>query len=231
MIGTAIVSLPWAFEKAGIVIGCITSFICYCISFYTCWLIVDSIGDDADYSDTLKKYYGKLGLYTGQIATVALLIGATTSLFGILSQISYALVLAIMTWCTGEQYEFQSKPVFNDFSQAYTALVLFLIVVAVCSKKDLNIFIKMGSFGALFVTTLILFITGTGVMETTKTDYVFGSPKEAAATNWNDDNSERTIMLFNTQFANLAGMLGCGYFLHTCAPNITRTSMYPERNK
>jgi len=26
-------------------------------------------------------------------------------------------------------------------------------------------------------------------------------------------------------------MLGCGYFLHTCAPNITRTAMYPERNK
>ena len=65
MIGTAIVSLPWAFQKSGIVIGVATSLICYLISFYTCWLIVDSIGDDPDYSDTLRKYYGKIGLYTG----------------------------------------------------------------------------------------------------------------------------------------------------------------------
>lgn len=127
--------------------------------------------------------------------------------------------------------QFDDQPVWDQFSPAYTSIVLFLVVVAVCSKKDLNIFIKMGSFGALFVTTLILFIAGTGVLELTRTNYEVGSPKQADNTDWANDDSTRTIMLYNSQFANLAGMLGCGYFLHTCAPNITRTAMYPEKNK
>jgi hypothetical protein len=31
----------------------------YLISFYTCNLIIQQIGEDKDYSDTLKKYFGK----------------------------------------------------------------------------------------------------------------------------------------------------------------------------
>jgi len=59
MIGTAVVSLPWAFEESGIALGLIISFVSFLISFYTCKLIVDTAGDDVDYSTTLKKYYGK----------------------------------------------------------------------------------------------------------------------------------------------------------------------------
>jgi hypothetical protein len=40
----------------------------------------------------------------------------------------------------------------------------------------------------------------------------------------------RTIILFNREFPALAGILGCGYFLHTCAPSITRTAAKPENN-
>lgn len=59
MVGTAVLSLPWAFELAGIALGLIISLVSFLISFYTCKLIVDQAGDDVDYSITLKKYYGK----------------------------------------------------------------------------------------------------------------------------------------------------------------------------
>jgi len=59
MIGTAVLSLPWAYQQSGILLGSIIAFVSYLISFYTCKLIVETIGDDADYSDTLKKYFGK----------------------------------------------------------------------------------------------------------------------------------------------------------------------------
>ena len=59
MVGTAVLSLPWAFELAGIGLGLIISLVSFLISFYTCKLIVDQAGNDADYSITLKKYYGK----------------------------------------------------------------------------------------------------------------------------------------------------------------------------
>ena len=59
MIGTAVVSLPWAYQESGLVLGVIITITSFLVSFYTCKLIVDCTGDDPDYSDTLKKYYGK----------------------------------------------------------------------------------------------------------------------------------------------------------------------------
>jgi len=62
MIGTAVLSLPLAFQESGIGLGIIIACVSYLISFYTCNLIVQQIGEDKDYSDTLKKYYGKFQL-------------------------------------------------------------------------------------------------------------------------------------------------------------------------
>lgn len=62
MIGTAIVSLPWAFQQAGLILALTISFTSFLISLYTCKLIFKCQGDDQNYFDTLKKYYGKLNL-------------------------------------------------------------------------------------------------------------------------------------------------------------------------
>lgn len=59
MIGTAVVSLPWAFQQSGLGLGLIITLSSFLIAFYTCKLIVDSSLNDKDYSLTLKKYYGK----------------------------------------------------------------------------------------------------------------------------------------------------------------------------
>lgn len=59
MIGTAVVTLPWTFQQSGLVLGIIFCFTSFIISFYTCKLIIDMAGNDADYSDTLRKFYGK----------------------------------------------------------------------------------------------------------------------------------------------------------------------------
>ena len=40
----------------------------------------------------------------------------------------------------------------------------------------------------------------------------------------------RTIVLFNANFAPLAGILCTGYFLHTCSLPIMRSAKYPEKN-
>ena len=60
MVGTAVMSLPWAFQESGFMLGLIITFTSFLISFYTCKIIVDASKHDLDYSLTLKKYYGKL---------------------------------------------------------------------------------------------------------------------------------------------------------------------------
>ena len=85
MIGTAVVSLPWAFQQAGLALAVIIAFTSFLISFYTCQLIVVTQGDDADFSDTLKKYFGNKGYYAGILSPILLITGAVTVLFVIMS--------------------------------------------------------------------------------------------------------------------------------------------------
>jgi hypothetical protein len=82
----------------------------------------------------------------------------------------------------------------------------------------------MGSFGAIFVTMLLIFIISIGIVSLTNTNYQFGSDYDNNQTKWDDPEAVRTIILFNTNFSPLAGILGYGYYLHTCAPVFTRTA-------
>ena len=59
MIGTTVVTLPWAFQQAGLILGIIITFVSCIVSFYTCHLMVQSTGMDIDFNLTLKKYFGK----------------------------------------------------------------------------------------------------------------------------------------------------------------------------
>ena len=59
MLGSAVVSLPWAYQQAGLVLGTFISFTSFIISYYTCYLIIYTARKDSDFFDTVKRYYGK----------------------------------------------------------------------------------------------------------------------------------------------------------------------------
>ena len=43
------------------------TFICFLISFYTCYLVLKAAGRDKDYTDTLQKQFGRKGWITGMV--------------------------------------------------------------------------------------------------------------------------------------------------------------------
>jgi hypothetical protein len=95
----------------------------------------------------------------------------------------------------------------------------------------MGIFMKMGSFGAIFVTMLMIFIIGTGVMGFQQTEYTFvGLQGSAEPVVWDDPDSVRSIAAINKNFSPIAGILCAGYFLHTCSLQIMRSAKYPEKN-
>ena len=63
MMGSAVVSLPWAFQQAGLFLGCTISLTSFVASYYTCYLIIHCAQKDSDFSDTIKRYYGMFFLY------------------------------------------------------------------------------------------------------------------------------------------------------------------------
>lgn len=105
LVGTAICSLPWAFQQAGLALGVAISFTSCVISFYTSMLVVKSTGSDPEFSITLKKYYGMLGYYMGIGSQLLTMLGTLTVLFIILSELTYPILLAIYSWITNVSSE------------------------------------------------------------------------------------------------------------------------------
>lgn len=176
MIGTAVVCLPWAFQQAGMLLATCICFSSFIVCFYTTRLIVISTGSDADFSITLMKYFGKAGYYAGIVFPALLLLGTISALFVILSELTYPILLAFYAWITPSAIEppIQTQPTFSSFSSAYTAIALYFILVAICSKRNLGVFIRLGSLGALFVSMFVIAIIGLGAYEWKVTDYQVG---------------------------------------------------------
>lgn len=89
-------------------------------------------------------------------------------------------------------------------------------------------FMRIGSFGIVFVIFLMCFIVTMGVLALTDTEFTIGNTAQADMTDWASDS--RTLVLFNVNFSPLAGILCTGYFLHTCSLPILRSAKEPQKN-
>ena len=106
MIGSAVTTLPWAYQKSGLVLGLAISLVSCFVSYYTCMLTVQMVEDDTDFAETLLRYFGKFmkinndnsgpfGFYVGLIAPIILIGSAIVVCFIIMAQVIYPNILAI----------------------------------------------------------------------------------------------------------------------------------------
>lgn len=188
------------------------------MSYYTCALIIKTTGNDSDYVFTLRKLYGKPGFYIGLIGPTILIFGAITVYFVVIVQSIYPLLYFLLTKLLKLDLSYRdpnlSDPHYFDFSQfssSYIAILMFGLLVPLCLKKDLSVFIKLSSIGVVCVITLILFVIGYGLFSLHNTHFDIVSSPSAAPVG---DADTQIILLFNTQFSNLAGCLCAGYFIH-----------------
>ena len=173
---------------------------------------------------------GKIGYFVCLIAPAFLILGAVSVYFVVMAQVLYPMIMAIYTWCSGNELpNVNVNPDFTRFSSSYTALFLFVVLTLLCSKKDLGIFMRIGSFGVVFVILLMAFIMAMGFIALGDTSFVIGSAAQSDKTIWADDG--RTLVMVNANFAPLCGIFCAGYFLHTCSLPIIRSNKNPGNNK
>ena len=100
-----------------------------------------------------------------------LILGAVAVLFVTMNQVLYPMILAITVWITGDKdaIDYNPDPHWKWFSGNYTAFILFVVLYIICNKKDIKIFMKIGSYGVIFVIMLMLFIIYTGIKSLTDT--------------------------------------------------------------
>ena len=235
MVGSGMVALPWAFYRSGIILGCVISFTSFVISYYTCSLIIKTAKNDTDYVFTLKKLYGMKGFYMGLLGPTILIFGAITVYFVVIVQSLYPLLFVLFKNVFHLDMGDYIDPTkadnfgrFDAFSAQWVGLGIYFLLVLVCMKKDLSFFIKFGSFGAVCVSCLILFVIGNGIWALTNTDYEFVLTPKALT----DDDKQKleisNIWMFNGSFSSLAGVLCAGYYLHQFSIPITSNAANPE---
>lgn len=88
----------------------------------------------------------------------------------------YFVLLALIEWIFRHRIEAVTSADFGSFSLAYMALVVFAIEFTITLKKDLTIFIKLMSFGSIFIIALILFIIGFGFYALATTHFEIVGP-------------------------------------------------------
>ena len=83
----------------------------------------------------------------------------------------YSILLALIEWIFRIHITPVSTLDFGTFSLSYVAIMVFVIEIFITNKKDLSIFIKMVSFGAVFIISLMSFIIGFGFYALGTTDF------------------------------------------------------------
>jgi len=99
----------------------------------------------------------------GLIGPALLIFGALVAYFNVIVTNLYSVLYYILFKVFKIDIDYiQDDPLpfknFKTFSPAWMAVVMYCILVPVSLKKDLSIFIKMGSFGSFCCTMLILYV-------------------------------------------------------------------------
>lgn len=200
MVGSGLVAFPYTFESSGFLLGIIVSIIGFIASSRTCILIIRTAGNDDEYFDTLYKYWGSWAYYCGAVSTWLIILTAACSYFIIMSQMLYPIILAPIDWfSTSNVYE-ETGLSFTDFSPAYVTLMIFAIEVVITMRKDLTVFIKVASFGSIFIISLILFIIGVGIYSLTNTTYKI-LDTHTIDNVYDSSTNVRYLYLINTNFS------------------------------
>lgn len=106
---------------------------------------------------------------------------------------------------------------------------MFFILFALTASRNIGLFVKINTVGVFFIVIIILFIVGKGFSALENTDFIyvynqFNIPKVRETENTG------YIVLFNTTFFSIVGMLGTSFFLHIIALPICRNARTPENN-
>lgn len=113
---------------------------------------------------------------------------------------------------------------FKEFSYSYTCIIIFAILMALTSIRNLSVFVRLASYAVVFLIMLLIFIFGFGIYGFTNTEYVYNDADLI-------QHPDASVIYFvNNKFGPLMGILGGGYYLHNISLPIIRNAAKPENN-
>lgn len=135
-------------------------------------MVIKTAGKDVDYTETLRRNFGPRGWIIGMICFCVNLYVPILIFFQLMAQNLFPVLLFIIELFNGDNRSASAfAPDWSEFSYSWTCVIIFLIVFGMTSVRDLKVFVKINSYGVIFIALIILFICGMGIYGYANTDY------------------------------------------------------------
>jgi sodium-coupled neutral amino acid transporter 9 len=226
MAGMGMVSMPWAFQQAGIVLGCILTVVAFLLSYATCWIYVQTAGKDIDYTITMRKAMGPCGYVFGMASFIINLLVPVILLFQLQAQSLAPILLAITN--LSESDSLDTSVNWDSFSYTWTCVIILVLEFIITLRRDLEIFIIMNTYGVLGIIILFCYLMTTGFISISQTEY---TTSESYYDSHKDEISNLALIeLFAAMYASLMGILGGGFYFHNLSIPVIAKNPEPKNN-
>ena len=226
MIGCGTVTIPWAFQQSGIMLGVVLTAVACIFAFVTNYLLLRVAGKDTNFSDTMHRYFPSCGWAVSMGCFIVNFYVGIILFFQVLSQSLYPIILFAM----GSEAPIETKTDWSQFSLSYSCLILLVIVLIMTAPRDTAYVQKINAFGVVFVMIFLLFIMYNGFKSMTSTNYVYSEFDYNTAVANPDQAYTAWIPLSGSQFTPLMGILGGGFYFHNMSLSLASNAKYPEHN-
>ncbi|XP_065069584.1 neutral amino acid transporter 9-like [Rhopilema esculentum] len=258
MMGTSLLSLPWAIGQSGFVLGMALIITMGLICFYTCYLILKSANymdkskfEALEFTDVCEHYLGKSGKICSIVSSLVALLGSTTV---------YLVLLSNFLFSVGQFIHDQSNSVPGNVTSLanYSGSSLSEVLCAADESPKHTKPTSLTSSGSdafyniwqqdltvpfyLLVVLLPLssfksptFFTKFNALGTLSVFYIIVFVCVKSATwgpnlHFEDSLTEERTPLYNLQFPALTGTLGLAFYIHNAILSIMRNQEKPQNN-
>jgi len=206
MMGSTLMTLPWAFERAGLVASLIMISIVGVVSYYMCFLILHwGCGDFEDFSELCNHYLGTWSRHVANATSVGTCIGVCATYHVLMATTLQSVVLSIgdimhTDWnffCCGSE----------NFEYFISSVIIGLCVFPLTSLRNLSWLMTLGSYGGISIVYNCIFIVS------------------SAAAGWpHVDHHSAAGVKFVGNLADVGvffGTLGMSLFVHSVLLNVS----------
>lgn len=243
MMGTSLLSMPWAINQAGFALGVIVLIVMAGIIFYTCHLIVKCTqekvkhGDVVEFSDICRECLGKPGEFIAVLFSVAPLVCAVNVFWVLMSSFLFSSGKYI------QENIFLDGPAVNS-STTFEVLCLDGYSAGSTSSncsivQDGNSFWHVQHTVPYFLIAIFLplcsaksptFFTKFNSLGTLSAVYIIIFTVTKASI-WGVNMDFNKIPMFKASFPALTGILTMAYFIHNSILSIMRNQENPRNNE
>eukprot|EP01137_Pigoraptor_chileana_P004653 Opistho-2@46592 len=235
MIGTSLLTMPWAIQQAGFALGLICVLLMGLLCLYTCTLVVKhgsklATKRDVEFPDICRHHLGDRVYYVAVGFSMLTLIGAMIVYWVLMSNflfktvdyihgshtepmsnVSVTNMSFIALHDSGNATSSEASSHWTDYwNLNYSALYLVIIVFPLVNFKSLSFFTKFNALGVASIFYIIALVS-------------YNAAKDGV-------HLDSTVKQAGVDFFSLTGVLSLSFFIHTGCLSIMRNQAKPANN-